>query len=70
MDLLKINTDFSPQNIFYIITNLSSLIFTSSIIYIILLRNIYFSTSNEIIIYIQNKVYYCTFGKGGGLSDT
>lgn len=69
MDLLKINTDFSPQNIFYIITNLSSLSY-SSIIYIILLRNIYFSTSNEIIIYIQNKVYYCTFGKGGGLSDT
>lgn len=69
MDLLKINTDFSLQNIFYIITNLSSLSY-SSIIYIILLRNIYFSTSNEIIIYIQNKVYYCTFGKGGGLSDT
>lgn len=69
MDLLKINTDFSPQNIFYIITNLSFLSY-SSIIYIILLRNIYFSTSNEIIIYIQNKVYYCTFGKGGGLSDT
>lgn len=34
MDLLKINTDFSPQNIFYIITNLSSLLYSLLPLYI------------------------------------